>query len=107
MRILERDEILTFLNEMLEAERAGARVTLHMAREAEGAEFRSLSKAIHHDEARWCEVLLRAIRNLGGTPSEKTGAFYDKAMAIAADGDRLAFLNRGQGWVVRRLKDAL
>lgn len=35
------------------------------------------------------------------------GAFYGKAMAIADLQSRLAFLNRGQGWVVRRLREML
>jgi hypothetical protein len=63
--------------------------------------------AIHRDEARWCGVLTKAIRRVGGAPSAKTGAFYDKALAIPDLTDRLAFLNRGQGWVVRKLKALL
>jgi nitronate monooxygenase len=35
------------------------------------------------------------------------GAFYDKAMAISDLGERIAFLNRGQGWVVRKLREML
>ena len=44
---------------------------------------------------------------LEGAPSLKTGAFYEKAMAIPNLLERLAFLNRGQGWVVRKLKALL
>jgi nitronate monooxygenase len=40
-------------------------------------------------------------------PSPATGRFYGKLMAIAGLTKRVAFLNRGQGWVVRRLRDAL
>jgi nitronate monooxygenase len=35
------------------------------------------------------------------------GAFYGKAMAIADLSDRITFLNRGQGWVVRKLRELL
>jgi len=35
------------------------------------------------------------------------GAFYEKAMAIVELGERLKFLNRGQGWVVKKLKEIL
>lgn len=35
------------------------------------------------------------------------GAFYDKAMAIGDLNARIAFLNRGQGWVVRKLRDMI
>jgi nitronate monooxygenase len=31
----------------------------------------------------------------------KVGAFYGKAMAIADLSERVAFLNRGQGWVAK------
>ena len=35
------------------------------------------------------------------------GAFYEKAMTIVELGERLKFLNRGQGWVVRKLREIL
>ena len=44
---------------------------------------------------------------LGVTPTAKVGAFYGKAIAIADLGERIAFLNRGQGWVVRKMREAL
>lgn len=101
-----REELLSALNELLEAERAGARVTLRTAAESP-AELKPLVMAIHRDEARWCDVLTRAVHQLAGEPSGKTGAFHVKAMAIAEIPARLAFLNRGQGWVVRKLKGLL
>ncbi|MGH6829049.1 MAG: DUF6306 domain-containing protein [Rhizomicrobium sp.] len=107
MGLLSRDEVLAFLNEMLEAERAGAKSLLHLANEAKGAEAAGLAKAIHHDEAKWCAMLTAEIRRLEGEPSAKTGAFYEKVLAIPGEGARLAFVNRGQGWVVRKLKEAI
>jgi hypothetical protein len=50
-------------------------------------------------------MLLRQIRVLGGTASPRMGAFHGKAMAIQDLKERLAFLNRGQGWVVRKLRE--
>jgi nitronate monooxygenase len=102
MGFVAPDELLAALNELLEAERAGARVTLRTAGEAPDA-LKGLVAAIHRDEARWAGVLTAAIQRLRGTPSTQTGAFYGKAMAIADIPARLAFLNRGQGWVVRKL----
>jgi hypothetical protein len=61
---------------------------------------------IQRDEAKWCAMLLRHLKALGETPSPKVGTFYGKAMAIEGLEARLAFVNRGQSWVVRRL-DAL
>ena len=100
-------ELVAFLTELLEAERAGARVTLKSAREAEVGRIAELMQAIHRDEERWCAMLIGHLKALGEAPSMKVGAFHDKAMAIADLGDRVAFLNRGQGWVVRKLREIL
>jgi len=101
-----RDELLEALNELLESERAGAKVALAgIKAAAEG--YAVLMRQIRDDEGQWCAMLDRQIRRLGGTPSAATGAFYGKAMGIADPLERLAFLNRGQGWVVRELDELL
>jgi hypothetical protein len=102
-----KDELITFLNELLEAERAGARVTLESARTAGSGPISELMRTIQRDEARWCGMLLGHIKALGAVPSAKVGAFYGKAMAIADLTERITFLNRGQGWVVRKLRKML
>jgi nitronate monooxygenase len=102
-----KEELTAYLNELLEAERAGARVTLDSARTAETPQLKALLRAIQHDEARWCAMLASHLKLLGEKPSSETGAFYGKAMAIADLHERLVFLNRGQGWVVRKLRDML
>lgn len=104
MGYASRDEILASLNALLEAERAGARVALASARAKGDSAYRELMLAVRADEARWCAMLSRQIKRLGGTPSRKTGSFHAKALAIADRFDRLAFLNRGQAWVVRQLE---
>jgi hypothetical protein len=98
-----REEVLDALNELLEAERAGARVAMETAREIPPSALASLVQDIHKDEVRWCGMLMRTINVLEGTPSSATGAFWGKAMAIPDLEQRLSFLNRGQAWVVRRL----
>lgn len=103
----DRDELIATLNELLEAERAGARVTLETARQSHHPTVVELMQHIQHDEARWCAMLLRQIRELGGTASPRMGAFYEKAMAIDDVAERIAFLNRGQGWVVRKLRELI
>jgi hypothetical protein len=102
-----RAEIVGFLNELLEAERAGSRVTLDSAREAGAGAVADLLTAIQKDEARWCAMLLGHVTALGAEPTPTMGAFYGKCMAIADMNERLAFLNRGQGWVVKRIKPML
>jgi len=104
---MAREELIAFLNELLEAERAGARVTLESARAARSGPIAKLMSDIQRDEARWCAMLARHLKALGITPSMKVGAFYEKAMAITDLGERIAFLNRGQGWVVRKLREAM
>jgi hypothetical protein len=99
-------EVADFLNVLLEAERAGARVTLESARAATGARA-DLLRDIHRDEARWCAMLSEELARLAAPASTATGAFYGKAMAIADMAERLTFLNRGQGWVVRKLSEML
>ncbi|WP_091572261.1 nitronate monooxygenase [Oryzisolibacter propanilivorax] len=106
----QRDEHLaTQLQELLEAERAGARVALETGRAVPqgDAPLRTLVESIQHDEAHWCGVLLRALRRLGAQPGTRTGDFYGKAMAVADLRERMALLNRGQGWVARRVRELL
>jgi nitronate monooxygenase len=102
-----RDELLAFLNELLEAERAGARVTARTASEASDPQTKALMRDIYRDEARWCAMLLKWITQLEGEASPKVGAFYGKCMAIGELRERMAFLNRGQGWVAKKLREML
>jgi len=102
-----REELLSTLNELLEAERAGARVAMGLASEAPDPEWTRLAEGIRRDEVRWCGVLIRAIQSIDAMPSTRTGDFYLKAAAIEDIGDRVRFLNRGQGWVVRKLQALL
>ncbi|MGE3745035.1 MAG: DUF6306 domain-containing protein [Sphingomonadaceae bacterium] len=98
-----REEILTALNELLEAERAGARVASQSRAATIDADMADLLKNVGMDEARWCAMLTRQIARIGGSASPICGAFYDKAMVIPDLVERLGFLNRGQGWVVRKI----
>jgi nitronate monooxygenase len=107
MGYADRDELLAFLNELLEAERAGARVAARTASETSDPKLKSLMRDIYRDEARWCAMLLKWIGHLNGEASPRTGAFYEKCMAIGTLPERTAFLNRGQGWVARKLREML
>lgn len=99
-----REAVLAALNELLEAERAGARVALETVRDLPPSALGTLVQDIHQDEVRWCRMLMHAVQALEGTPSSATGAFWGKAMVIPDLDQRLDFLNRGQAWVVRRLE---
>ena len=99
-------QLVSLLDELLEAERAGARGVSDMSRAAQ-RETQSALQAVAKDEARFCAMLTRHIRSLGGEPSSRTGAFYDKLAAVEDRRAQLELLNRGQGWVARRLREAL
>ena len=107
MGFATRAEIAAFLNELLEAERAGTGVALKSAQAADGTPYGDLLRDIHKDEARWCAMLLKQLKALGEPASPRIGAFQEKAMAIPGLAERIAFLNRGQGWVVRKLGEML
>jgi len=107
MGYASRDELVAFLNLLLEAERAGARVTLRTAIEVQESRLREIASSIHRDEAHWCAMLFDAVERLEAAPSRRVGEFYDKAMAISDVPTRLAFLNKGQAWVVKKLREML
>ena len=104
---LTRDELIALLNELLEGERAGARAAALFVSRSNESDVQPALHRVARDEARFCAMLSRHVRELGGTPSPATGAFYDKLVAISGFPEWLAFLNRGQGWVVRKLRDVL
>jgi hypothetical protein len=102
-----RDDLLALLNALLEAERAGAKVARTMTANAGGGPAEDTLKALAMDEAHFCAMLAGHIKRLEAVPSQRTGAFREKVLALQGMDDRLRLLNRGQGWVVRKLKDAI
>lgn len=104
---LTNEELISALNELLEAERAGARVLLETAQQSPPQNFVVQINEIQRDEVRWCKMLINVIRTLDIEPSSKTGEFYKKAIEISDLKERLIFINRGQGWVVRRLSEII
>ena len=107
MGFAAREEIASFLNELLEAERAGTGVALQSGPLADGTPYAGLLSDIHRDEARWCAMLLKQLKALDEPASPRVGAFQEKALAIPELPARIAFLNRGQAWVVRKLREML
>ena len=94
-------------NELLEAERAGVDTLSRLFPEARGPEMQKLFEAVRDDEAWSCAGLVRSIKTLGGGISERKGDFADKVMHEPTLAARLRLLNRGQGWVVKRLDGLL
>lgn len=104
---LERDELIGFLNELLEAERAGAKASAAYREEAGDPRVAELLDKIGSDEEAFCEALSDLVKQMGGTPSEATGHFVKRAVAVEKLSDRLALLSHGQGWVVDRICEVL
>ena len=104
---LTNEELISALNELLEAERAGARVLLETAQQNPPENLAVQINEIQRDEVRWCKMLINVIRSLDIETSSKTGEFYKKAIEIPNLKERLIFINRGQGWVVRRLSEII
>ncbi len=106
--VLQGPELVALLNTLLEAERAGAKV---LAAYLDDYEVRTPAweklRKVQRDEARNCAILTDLVKRLNGTPSNETGDFYHKALAMEGHAQRLMFLNRGQDWVARQLKKAL
>jgi hypothetical protein len=101
-------EYVAFLNELLAAERAGAKLLAAYVDELtpDSAQWRTI-RAVQRDEAANCALLIHLLLEAEATPTHAVGSFYDRGLAIAGWPERLAFLNRGQGWVAKRLAAAL
>src|SRR5690606_36517708 len=95
------------LNTLLEAERAGARGLAEMARRCDEPGLCAALREIATDEASFCVMLTCHIERLKGEPSHATGAFYDKLLARGTLAEQLDLLDRGQGWVVEKLRETL
>ncbi len=100
-------EIIDRLNELLECERAGVEAAMGLATsQAPGFTHGELKK-FAEDEGWACGGLRKSILRFGGTPSERTGGFAEKVLALADEGERVSLLARGQAWVVKRLEAIL
>ena len=104
---LLEDEVLEFLNTLLEAERAGAKVCQSTLKEINDASRIQLLISIKRDEVASCQGLIGSIRIMGAEPSVNTGDFYEKCMVISDIKDRIRMLNKGQRWVVRKITETL
>jgi hypothetical protein len=104
---LGRASVIALLNELLEGERAGAKAAILCRDDTLNPSVDAVLHALGCDEGHFCSVLVRHLQRLGTTPSRATGSFYERLRAIAGLPARLAFLNRGQRWVIRRLDEAL
>ncbi len=108
MTEMPAQQLIQLLNTLLEAERAGAKTLAAFLDDyAPQSPAWEQLRRVQHDEAANCKLLIDAIRGVGGAPSNATGDFLAKALAVPGAAARLAFLNRGQAWVARKIAEAL
>lgn len=108
MNAMPKEEYGALLNTLLEAERAGAKLLAAYLDEASPAsELHAALQPLQRDEARNCAVLIHLLLEAESAPSAATGDFYRKGLLIEGWPERLAFLNRGQAWVAKRIAEAL
>src|SRR5690606_16553805 len=85
----------------------GTRAAMKSQHDVSAPEIRDFLKRLSHEEAACCVMLARHVAELSGAATPQVGVFHQSAMAITDISVRLSFLNRGQGWIVRRLKEML
>lgn len=95
------------LQDLLSAERAGAKVAGESLQQCDDAVQRKLLEQIRQGEVDSCRLVLNCLNHLGIEPNRETGAFYGKAMAIESLEERLPFVDKGQQWVIRKLREYL
>lgn len=103
----EQAALVAALNELLAAERAGAHVAAASLKEVQNEVQRGVLQQIHRGEADSCRRLRDCVLLLGAEPTRERGAFYEKCMAIPDLVERLALVDRGQQWVIRKLEALL
>jgi len=104
---LTEAEVLDLLYALLHAERAGARVCALSLRDAPTKAHQKLLRTVQRDEAKSCSGLIESLSVLAAEPDDTVGDFVEKCLAIDDFHERLKFLNRGQGWVARKITEAL
>ena len=103
-----REEQIAFLNQMLEAERSGAKALLHILDgNPRRGEAWAVLRRVHADEAHNCALLGKQIERLGADYSHATGDFLGKLLAVEGRRARVEFLAKGLRWAVKRFDEAL
>lgn len=95
------------LQDLLSAERAGAKVAGESLQQCSDPAQRALLERIRQGEVDSCKLVLNCLKHLAIEPNRETGAFYGKAMAIESLDERLPFVDKGQQWVIRKLREYL
>lgn len=104
---LSNIEAAALILPLLHAERAGAQLCAKLHRDAPSELYRDMLKDIGADEKKSCRGLINSLHELGEAPDDHVGDFVEKCLAIEGFIEQLKFLNKGQQWVIRKIKTLL
>jgi nitronate monooxygenase len=105
--LISHEELVPALRELLAAERAGARTAAACLTDAHTDALQSQLRQLHRQEVSSCRALLRCLEHLGVEPGQAVGDFYQKVMVLDTLQDRMALIDKGQRWVLRRVENLL
>lgn len=105
--IEDGNDLIEWLQMLLEAEHAGALIMIDSLKEARSEALIRQLETLHFSEAASCQRLRRSLKRLGAVPSKKVSEFHAKTMIISDMDERLMFIARGQRWVAKRIEERL
>ncbi|WP_325950275.1 DUF6306 domain-containing protein [Pseudomonas putida] len=105
--IEDGNDLIAWLQMLLEAEHAGALIMVDSLKEARSEALIRQLETLHFSEAASCQRLRRSLKRLGAVPSKKVSEFHAKTMIISDMDERLMFIARGQRWVAKRIEERL
>lgn len=97
------NDLIDWLQTLMRAERAGARVMLDSLRQTDEPLVRRRLEHLHQGETESCRRLRTCLERLGATPDSGIGDFHASAMLIDDLELRFDFIGRGQRWVARQI----
>ena len=104
---LNNTELVSLLNELVRAERAGARICTLSIVHAPSLAATELLRKMQSDEARSCRALIECLTIMRMDPNDGVSDFFEKCMAIDDFYERMQLLNKGQYWVIKKVEYAL
>lgn len=104
MEDYNRQQLIVFLNTLLEAERAGVKVLSDLIQEVDNDNLKSMMREFLVDEGMNCQILSSSIKHLKGEPSRNTGNFVDKIQALIDQKKKIELLIKGQEWVAKQIR---
>jgi len=104
MQLRQSQEVISFFNSMLAAERAGVEVLSGLLKEVEDKDMKIVLERFLRDEGMNCQIFSTLIRNTGEDPGKTTGDFVQKVKRLDNIRDKLNLLVKGQEWVARQIR---